>query len=65
MSTYSYTNQIVKTSSTLIDNIFTNVMELKETNINTGLLISDVSDHFPIFCLQKHTRYNQLKKQMQ
>ena len=39
--------RITATSATLLDNIFTNV------NICThsGILISDVSDHLPIFCM--------------
>ena len=33
-------------SATLIDNIFTNVLE---NNINSGLVINDISDHLPVF----------------
>jgi hypothetical protein len=37
-----------KKGSTLIDNIFTNFVE--ENNL-TGILVSDVSDHIPVFCI--------------
>ena len=33
-------------SATLIDNIFTNVQPLPES----GILLSDLTDHFPVFC---------------
>ena len=37
--------RITPTSATLLDNIFTNV----HTCVNSGILISDVSDHMPVF----------------
>ena len=41
-------NQLALTSSTatLIDNIFTNNLEL---NMNSGILYTDLSDHLPVF----------------
>lgn len=39
-------SRITKDSATLIDNIFTNVMDEK---IISGLLVTDVSDHLPVF----------------
>ena len=38
-------------NATLIDNIFTN--EMTNTGIVSGLLITDVSDHLPVFALCK------------
>ena len=40
--------RVTATSATLIDNIFTNYLEGISHSIQ-GLLITDVSDHFPIF----------------
>lgn len=34
--------------ATLIDNIFTNVMD---TNLTSGLLINDITDHLPVFII--------------
>ena len=55
MSTESFLPLITKptrlrdTSATLIDNIFTNVLP----HPNSAIIISDISDHFPIFaCFQ-------------
>ena len=46
--------RITKHSATLIDNIFTNVIDRK---IVSGLLINDISDHLPVFTtLQSSTR---------
>ena len=35
---------------TIIDNIFTNVLN---TDLSSGVIIDDTSDHFPIFLLYK------------
>ena len=40
-------SRITKTSATLIDNIFSNDIK---TCVTSGLLISDISDHLPVFC---------------
>ena len=40
--------RIPSTSATLIDNIFTN--EIKY-DVNSGVLISDFSDHLPVFAV--------------
>ena len=46
--------RISPTSSTLIDNIFTN--NFKENDCLKGIFINDITDHFPIFCINiKHT----------
>ncbi|XP_060780217.1 uncharacterized protein LOC132888186 isoform X1 [Neoarius graeffei] len=39
-------SRITSHSTTLIDNIFTNILE---NNIESGLLLTDISDHLPIF----------------
>ena len=41
---------ITPSTATLIDNIFCNSIE---STFNSGLIIADVSDHFPIFCIRK------------
>uniref|UniRef100_A0A8C6MEW6 Reverse transcriptase domain-containing protein n=1 Tax=Nothobranchius furzeri TaxID=105023 RepID=A0A8C6MEW6_NOTFU len=43
--------RITSTCATLIDNIYTN--EIEKT-ANSGLLISDISDHLPIFIIHKN-----------
>jgi hypothetical protein len=44
-------SRITSHSATLIDNIFTSELEME---INSGLLIEDLSDHLPIFQVTKH-----------
>ena len=41
--------RITSTTATLIDNIFTNSTNIE--NSFQGLLVTDVSDHLPIFCV--------------
>ena len=41
--------RITETSSTLIDNIFTNDLDI--SNHSSGILCTDISDHFPVFTL--------------
>ena len=48
-------SRITKNSPTLIDNIFTNNIESK---LLSGLLISDITDHLPVFCCSKKTTSN-------
>lgn len=48
--------RITDHSATLIDNIFTNELD---HNISSGLLISDISDHLPIFAICK---YSEIKR---
>ena len=49
-------------SFTLIDNIFTNASDYDNTS---GLLISDVSDHLPVFVICKYPNLNRkTKKQL-
>ena len=43
--------RITAHSSTLIDNIFTNELNY---NIDSGILINDISDHLPIFAICKY-----------
>ncbi|XP_077969489.1 uncharacterized protein LOC144424244 [Styela clava] len=42
--------RVTDTSSTLIDHIYTNCLN---ANLVPGILLSDISDHFPVFCLSK------------
>ena len=44
----THPTRITASSATLIDNIFTNVLHKQITN---GILISDLSDHLPVFSL--------------
>ena len=56
LNSYNYYNKIscstriTSKSSTAIDHIYTNNTSI---NINTSILINDISDHFPIFGLIK------------
>lgn len=43
--------RVTEHSATLIDNIITNDIFGK---INSGILVTDISDHFPIFSITKH-----------
>ena len=52
--------RITDHSATLIDNIFTNELDSK---INSGLLISDISDHLPIFEVCKYPDINRISNQ--
>ena len=45
-------SRITKTSATLIDNIFSNDIK---TCVTSGLLISDISDHLPVFCCHNNS----------
>ena len=44
--------RITATSATLIDNIFTNQLDLSSSV--QGIILSDISDHLPIFHILKH-----------
>ena len=44
--------RITKSTATLIDNIFTN--NLSKTEHLNGILLNDISDHFPIFTITEH-----------
>ena len=41
-------SRITDSNATLIDNIFTNELN---SYITSGLLINDISDHLPVFCV--------------
>ena len=41
-------SRITDITATLIDNIFTNELQFQ---VNSGLLITDISDHIPVFAL--------------
>lgn len=44
----NYPTRITCSSATLIDNIFTNVLHEESMS---GIIVNDISDHLPIFCL--------------
>ena len=46
---------IAKTTATLIDNIF--VSNILHANIESVIIITDVSDHLPSICLLKQTKH--------
>ena len=43
--------RITSTSATLIDNIY--VKHNKQLDVNSAILVTDMSDHFPVFCFIK------------
>ncbi len=48
--------RVTPLTSTLIDNIYVNVRDTTQ-NIHSGIIYSDISDHFPVFMLYgKHKR---------
>ena len=49
-------------SATLIDHIYTNT-SLHNKTFNSGIIPTDISDHFPIFCITSHNRPKTAKKQ--
>lgn len=53
-------SRITATSATLIDNIFTNVLD---NHITSGLVINDISDHLPIFAIFDYKLPKKIKKQ--
>ena len=50
--------RITQNSATIIDNIFTNNIGESECGHNV-ILVTDISDHFPIFHIWKHTQIAQ------
>ena len=45
--------RVTENSATLIDNIFTNkILNTQEESVQ-GILVTDISDHYPIFCVNK------------
>ena len=52
--------RITKSTATLIDNIFANNLNKME-HLN-GILLNDISDHFPIFTITEHELQNCLPK---
>jgi len=47
--TISKPTRITADSATLIDNIYTNYIN-RNITVKSGIIIEDISDHFPIFC---------------
>ena len=56
----NYPTRITCNSATIIDNIFTNV--LHEESIS-GIIINDITDHLPIFCLMENVCVRKIRKQ--
>lgn len=54
--------RITKSTATLIDNIFTN--NLSKTEHLNGILLNDISDHFPIFTTTEHELQKHPKRSM-
>ena len=52
--------RITKRTATLIDNIFTNI--INQTEHFNGILINDISDHLPVFTITKLDKYSQTIK---
>ena len=47
LPTITKPTRVTDRSATLIDNIFTNMQDLP---LESGIVVSDISDHYPIFC---------------
>ena len=45
--------RVTQSTATLIDNIFTNQLAELHNNFLQGILLTDISDHYPIFCVNK------------
>ena len=61
MPTITRPTRITSESATLIDNIY--VSGNKLDNLLSGILVADISDHFPIFLITgKNVRHCKLKK---
>ena len=52
-------SRIMDKSATLIDNLSTN--SLDDSNMN-GILITDISDHFPVFTIKRNTMVNNAQR---
>lgn len=52
-------SRITTTSATLIDHIFINNIE---NTVNSGLLLNDISDHLPVFCVYDGQSNNRQKE---
>ena len=65
MYTHSYiplitkATRVYKSSATLIDNIFTNTVGSDNMN---GVLMTDISDHFPIYTITKHIKEKEIQR---
>ena len=55
LSTIVKPTRVIESSATLIDNIFINTSSLLD-NTRTGILYTDITDHFPVFYLQKSAK---------
>ena len=55
MPTISKPTRVTCSSATLIDNIFSNMVHNSES-IFTGVLYTDITDHFPVFFIDTNTK---------
>ena len=58
-SLITHPTRITTKSATLIDNIFTNVLD---NGIHSGLIVSDISDHLPVFSVSDSKSYKTQRK---
>ena len=56
--TISKPTRVTKSSATLIDNIFTNLVK-NSSSVFSGLLYTDLTDHFPVFFIDTSTSLEQ------
>ena len=45
--------RVTQSTATLIDNIFTNQLAVLHNIFLQGIMLTDISDHYPIFCVNK------------
>ena len=55
-----YPTRVTVSTSTLIDNIFTNMLD---SRMRSGILVNDISDHLPIFTFNMNTNIKNNVKQ--
>ena len=49
--------RVTESTATLIDNIFTNRLKSQFGGIMQGILLTDISDHYPIFHIDNNIKY--------
>ena len=49
--------RVTESTATLIDNIFTNRLDSQFGGIMQGILLTDISDHYPIFHIDNNIKY--------
>ena len=54
--------RVVHTTATLIDNIYTNINTIQHTDRKAAILITDISDHYPVLITYRNnTKYDKKK----